>query len=362
MSRQREMTAPVASVGADTEQSSRISTENSITQNGKKINSLETLSMTELYETVYPSKPPLIDGLLYTGAYLFVGAPKLGKSFLMAQLAYHISVGLSLWEHSVHKGTVLYLALEDDYSRLQKRLYRMFGTDSTENLHFAVSASDLKNGLEHQLQEFVANHSDTKLIIIDTLQKVREASGESYSYASDYEIIAKLKQFADQYGLCILLVHHTRKQQADDTFHMISGTTGLLGAADGALILQKEKRTSNAATLEVSGRDQQDQKLYLVRDTERLVWELEKAETELWKQPPDPMLDAVAALLTAERPSWNGTPTELVETLELGVKPNVLTLQLNVKASRLLDEYGVRYANKRSHAGRHISLTLAPKA
>ena len=58
--------------------------------------------------------------------------------------------------------------------------------------------------------------------------------------------MARLKSFADAHGLCILLVHHTRKQTADDKFDMISGTSGLLGAADGAFLLQKEKRTGNA--------------------------------------------------------------------------------------------------------------------
>ena len=72
---------------------------------------------------------------------------------------------------------------------------------------------------------------------------------------------------------------------------MISGTNGLLGAADGGFILRKEKRTSNAATLEVSGRDQPDQKIYLNRNPETLIWELEKTETELWKQLPDPLLE-----------------------------------------------------------------------
>ena len=57
---------------------------------------------------------------------------------------------------------------------------------------------------------------------------------------------------------------------------MISGTNGLLGAADGAFLLQKERRADNAATLDISGRDQQDQRLYLKRDEERLVWELER--------------------------------------------------------------------------------------
>ena len=90
---------------------------------------LDTLSMNELYENIYHSKPPIIDGLLYAGTYLFAGAPKVGKSFLMAQIAYHISTGISLWNYPVSKGTVLYLALEDDYKRLQNRLFRMFGTD-----------------------------------------------------------------------------------------------------------------------------------------------------------------------------------------------------------------------------------------
>ena len=97
---------------------------------------LPALSMNELFERVYPGNPPVIEGLLYAGVYLFAGAAKTGKSFLMAQLAYHVSKGLPLWGYPVRPGTVLYLALEDDYHRLQERLYRMFGTDSAENLYF----------------------------------------------------------------------------------------------------------------------------------------------------------------------------------------------------------------------------------
>ena len=156
---------------------------------------LPTVSMNDLYEQVYPGRPPVVDGLLYAGTYLFVGAPKVGKSFLMAQLAYHVSMGLSLWGYEVRQGTVLYLALEE------------------------------------QLKGFVREHTDTRLIIIDTLQKIREAGAEKYSYANDYEVITKLKRFADISGVCLLVVHHTRKQQADDKFDMISGTNGLLGAA-----------------------------------------------------------------------------------------------------------------------------------
>ena len=301
---------------------------------------LHTVSMNDLYQNVYLSRPPIIDGLLYPGTYLFAGAPKVGKSFLMAQLAYHVSMGLPLWGYPVHKGTVLYLALEDDHRRLQGRLYRMFGTEGTDNLLFAVYAKQLGVGLEEQLKKFVREHPDTKLIIIDTLQKIREAGGEKYSYANDYEVVGKLKRLADDCGVCLLLVHHTRKQQADDKFDMISGTNGLLGAADGAFLLQKEKRTDGSAVLDVAGRDQQDQRFYLTKDKERLIWTLERTETEAWTEPPDPVLEAVAALVTAESPSWGGTATELAAALQTDMKPNALVgADASVKASnRMFDQ------------------------
>lgn len=371
---------PIPSVGADGEQPIPKNSEISIAESDLNSNPLEhdfdemfwrmqqlddpaylhTVSMSELYDTVYQSKPPVIDGLLHAGTYLFAGAPKVGKSFLMAQLAYHVSTGLPLWDYPVHKGTVLYLALEDDYRRLQERLYRMFGTDSTDNLRFATGAKRLGSGLHEQLQKFVRDHPDTRLIIIDTLQKVRDSGGEKYSYANDYEVVGQLKQFADRNGICLLVVHHTRKQQADDKFDTISGTNGLLGAADGAFVLQKEKRTDNTAVLEISGRDQADQRLYLARDMARLTWQMERAETELWKAPPDPILAAVAAMVSADKPMWDGTATDLVDALGLSIKANTLTRRLNINADRLLDEYGVRYESNRSHVGRRIRLMLVP--
>lgn len=319
---------------------------------------LFTVTMRELYETVYQSRPPVIDGLLCSGTYLFAGAPKVGKSFLVAQLAYHVSTGQKLWEYDVRPGTVLYLALEDDYQRLQERMFRMFGVEGTDKLHFATYAKQLGNGLDEQLDKFVREHPDTRLIIIDTLQKVREMGGEAYSYADDYQIVGRLKQFADRKGLCLLVVHHTRKQPSGDKFEMISGTTGLLGCADGAFILQKEKRTDSAATLDVVGRDQPDQRIHLVRDEVRLTWDFDHAERELWKEPPDLLLVKLSELVTAERPVWSGTATELVTVLNCDLTAIALAMRLNVRASKLMNEYGIRYENSRTHAGRMITLTL----
>ena len=135
MTEKMKTTAPISSVGADGAQP-QLKNYNEIianetaqinlqaAQNPEKSGSggLQTVSMTELYDTLYPPRTPVVDGFLYGGTYLFVGAPKVGKSFFMGQLAYHVAMGLPLWDYPVRKGTVLYLALEDDYARLQRRL------------------------------------------------------------------------------------------------------------------------------------------------------------------------------------------------------------------------------------------------
>ena len=374
-SQKEKTTAPIPSAPTDGEQS--LSNASIITTNNDKINHseefseenflnfqrrldrindpayLHTMTLNELFETSYSSRPPIIGGLLYPGTYLLAGAPKVGKSFLVAQLAFHISTGQPLWEFPVQKSTVLYLALEDDYQRLQDRMFRMFGVESTEHLHFATCAKQLGSGLEEQLELFLHEHPDTRLIIIDTLQKVREVGGASYSYASDYEIVGKLKTFADKHGICLLLVHHTRKQPASDKFEMISGTTGLLGCADGAFLLQKERGTTMNGTLDVVGRDQSEQKLHLVRDREHLFWNLDHLEAEICEPPPAPLLEKLNALLTNK---WVGSPTDLVDLLEADQKPNTLSRYLNVNKSRLENEYGIEYQNNRTHGGRIIAL------
>lgn len=374
MTEKKKMTACKPSVGADEKQSSQLSTLNlsdtEVESNNNfsdmeadwretlDPNYLATITMTELYETAYAPRTPIIEELLYPGVYLFAGAPKVGKSFLVAQIGYHVSMGTPLWERAVKQGIVLYLALEDDYARLQNRLSKMFGVEGTDSFHFATVAKRMTDGLDGQLERFIRKHPNVRLIIIDTLQKIREATGEKFSYANDYEIIGKLKILADRYGVCILIVHHTRKQEADDHFDTISGTNGLLGAADGAFLLQKEKRTGNSALFDIVGRDQQDQRLRLNFDRGHCLWELTGMETELWKEPPDELLESISRIVSIDSPVWRGSPSALAEILQMDLSPNVMSRRLNVSTSRLLNEYNIRYESSRSHDGRKITLTL----
>ena len=106
-------------------------------------------------------------------------------------------------------------------------------------------------GLLRQLHEFVERYPDTRLIIIDTLQKVRTTA--DVSYGCDYNDLSLLKSFADQHRLTVLVIHHLRKMKDDDLLNRISGTTGIAGAADGTLVLIRSKRSESGAALHCTG-------------------------------------------------------------------------------------------------------------
>jgi len=321
----------------------------------RMISTLMEKTVTQIHDLQFTARPPVIDQLLYPGTYLFVGPPKLGKSFLMMQIGYHAAAGADMWGYETHAGTVLYLALEDDYRRLQSRLNRMFGEEDNDHFHLAIQAENMDGGLMEQIRGFVKDHPDTHLVIVDTLQKVRSEEDDKYSYTQDYNLITKFKEFTDETGVCLLAVHHTRKQQSDDKFEQISGTNALFGAADGAFILSKKKRTDDSAELAISCRDQPDQTLTLTRNINTLRWELEKAEKEVWKPPKDEIIEEVVNFMR-DKQSWNGSASELVEALGVSLTPRVMATKLNVNTSYLLNEHQLRYDNRHTKDGSNITI------
>lgn len=381
----KEMTTLNASVGADAGQSSKSFDEHIITHGTAKFNDefsdyeensanidqmiqrmndpsfMPVVSMDDIYGMVFSPKEWIIKGILRSGLYILAGAPKVGKSFLVGQIAYHVSTGRPLWGYPVHRSPVLYMALEDDHQRLQERMFRMFGVESTKDLYFSISAKNLREGLEEQIAGFVKDHPGTRLIIIDTLKKIRPGDDDTYSYARDYADMTQLKKIADDNGICLLLVHHTRKKEDEsDAFNTVSGTNGLTGAADGSFIFAKKRRTDSDAVLQFTGRDLQDQIFYLSKNRETLTWELDRVEVEDFTPPPDPVLIAVSQIVTADTPQWSGSPTELAEALSEDISPIALTKHLNVNAGRLQKDYSIQYRRKTLHEGRRIFLEYIP--
>ena len=201
---------------------------------------LETINAEDLQNRTYEPTHFLVDELIPEGLHILAGAPKIGKSWLALWLCLCVAQGQPLWNFTTVQGEVLYLSLEDSFQRIQTRLFDLT-EDALPTLHFAIMADTLKHGLEQQIEQFLTEHPTTKLVVIDTLQRVRAAGGDGNLYANDYQDIGLLKQLADKWHIAILLIHHLRKLHDDDPMNMISGSTGLSGAADSAFVLQKHR-------------------------------------------------------------------------------------------------------------------------
>lgn len=268
------------------------------------------------------------------------------------------SQGLPVWEMETQQCDVFYLSLEDTHRRIKDRLYNLTDT-APNNLHFAVMCGLIGNGLEKQITSFLSDHPKTKLVIIDTLQKVRDSkgsAGKAGMYGNDYDDISSIKRIADENNIAVILVHHLRKlKDGDDPFNEVSGSTGIIGAADTNYVL-KRKRSGDKATLLASGRDVEYQELTLQFND--LVWELveRKNSDDIHKAEIPKFLFRVADFMQY-RSEWIGTATELIaEMNESEATPNVVTKYLGQFACEVLEPLGIMYATKRTGKNRLIRL------
>ena len=195
---------------------------------------LNTIDADTLLSTPLPATRFIVNSLLPEGLHLLAGAPKTGKSWLALWICLCVSKGEPMWELPTAQGTVLYLCLEDSYARIQNRLFQI-----TDALHFANLSGRIGGGLEEQIEHFLEEHPDTILVVIDTLQKIRDILPEANSYAGDYRELSLLKELADRHHIAVLLIHHLRKMNDNDPMNMISGTTALSGVTDSNFVLKR---------------------------------------------------------------------------------------------------------------------------
>ena len=260
-----------------------------------------------------PLEPPnfVVDTLISQGLHILAGSPKVGKSWLALWLAVTVAKGEPVWNMTTKQGTTLYLCLEDSVLRIQNRLFEIT-EDAPDSVHFCTECALIGQGLEEQVDAFIAAHPDTVLVIIDTLQMVRPI--HDATYANDYRDLSVLKRLADKHGIAILLIHHLRKEKAEDVFHRISGTTAISGAVDSSFTLVEEKRGSGKARLTCVGRDIEYRELELRRGEEN-VWELVSDS----RVQPELLGDRIVYLLSElmrDRTEFIGTPTELSERID----------------------------------------------
>jgi hypothetical protein len=228
-----------------------------------------------LMRKVFPEPRWAVPGIIPEGCSLFVGAPKLGKSWLALNIALAVAHGgYALGKIPVDPGDVLYLSLEDTQRRLQERLTMLLDGDAPSSLHFATAWPTIAEGAVEHLNAWLANHPGCRFVAIDTFQKLRGPVPSNQSlYAADYASAGELKAVADRHGVAVVLIHHTRKASADDPLDTVSGTNGLSGAADAVAVLRREIGRQDAS-LYLRGRDVPEADHALSFDPQLCSWTL----------------------------------------------------------------------------------------
>ena len=316
----------------------------------------------KMYSSEYIMNTPMkpieycVDGLISQGLFVLAGAPKVGKSWLALDMCLSIAKGEKVLGKETLCGHAVYLSLEDSLIRLQNRLYELTDEPS-DNLNFAIMAESISNGLPEQIEYCRKRFDDLKIVVIDTLQKVRNESESSYS--SDYKELSVLKSLADKLGIAIVLVHHTRKCSDSDPFNMISGSTGLSGCVDGSMVLIESKRGSRKAKLHCVGRDIENQEINVVFENSR--W---KVSDDIKNVKPDYFSFAVHDFMVTQK-TFKGSATQLAEKLSALLYKEVFSNRVKkdlIQHAYDLQDYGVAFESKRSNGQRIIILNYDPKS
>lgn len=314
-------------------------------------------------ETLYykPLEHPkmLIDGALSDGLAIMAGDSKIGKSWMVLWMCLQISKGEPVWGLPTRKTDVVYLALEDREWRVQQRMQDLTDTPP-DNLHFGFSCGQLGAELESQIEDVLKDYPSTGLLFIDTLQMVRDnVSAKVNAYAQDYKDLSSLKKIADNHGICIFVVHHTRKERdGGNIFNDMTGSTGIMGVADTGMILRKDDRFGDNATLCITGRDVEEKKLKM--QMRGVKWEIteELSADDLRKERiPDFVFKVVDFLF--EHRQFEGTVTKLLAAVgNTELKPNVASKYLTRFYSEVFAPMGISYEYRKTAAARMISLAL----
>jgi len=286
----------------------------------------------ELAEKTFPERKPIVEGLLVPGIYLMAGKPKVGKSWAAMQIGMSVAAGIPVFGGAgfvTRKTGVRYFGLEDSFQRLKTRqevLKDRLGLSELPaelrlSTHLAPFDGPTGNNGIYQIDYLVnrdkANGSPTDIVVIDMLKNVRPSKPAYESiYEYDSRAFEGLRELVDWLNMAFLLVHHTNKGEGtpEDFLASISGSRGLAGAVDGALLLDRPTNSSEGqGKLLVAGRDIEANDYDMV--FEHGLWR--RAGSSLFQDRDSIEFKAAVLLAKAGQPK---NVTEIAE--ELGANPS----------------------------------------
>ena len=226
-------------------------------------------SAAEIGNMSLPELIYVLERTLTPGLAMFAGKPKGGKSFLLVELALAVVTGRPYLGRKTAKGNALYYALEDNYSRIQRRLNQLSGGMALpDELDFVIESTDI-NALKEQVAEWIDWAAIPRLVVVDIMARVvPSSSGGKPDYNHNTQVLGELQKFALERDVAIVMVNHTRKgdkgDKASDIFDEAIGSTGINGVMDTIMVLERS-RMDNLATVHFTGRDIEEGKVDIER-------------------------------------------------------------------------------------------------
>ncbi|OJF75881.1 MAG: hypothetical protein BKP49_10510 [Treponema sp. CETP13] len=288
-----------------------------------------------IMNTKYPPQYFIVENLIpANGLILFAGPPKIGKSWLVLQLLLNISGGKDMFlGHKVMEyGSCLYLSLEDSASRIKSRIIKQGNEPGDNNLMFAFEWRKNEQGVA-DINNFLSEHGDVKVVCIDTKGKFSEGRGEE-GFQNDYTWMSALKSVADKKKIAIILITHLRKRKPDeDMYEAIAGTVANMAAADTTIML-KRARNQNKGTLYLTSRDFPETEEDIFFDQNNCTWKT-----------PNGVVSVVTENLTPERKKIvdaikqlgrEGSPKEIADIIG-GSAKNVSNMLTTMKKCGFVD-------------------------
>jgi hypothetical protein len=282
-----------------------------------------TITAAELMDMTFEPTRWVVPDVLPEGLSLLAGKPKKGKSWMALGMCEAVAAGgVAFGTRRVEQGDTLYLALEDNRKRLQKRLKKVLnGEPAPDRMHLHTEWPRLDEGGAEQLDEWLTNHPDARLVVIDTLAKIRRPASGANFYGEDYAALEKLLPLAAKHGVAIVVIHHLRKMAASDPMDEISSSTGLTAGVDGFLILRRTPG-SKGPTLFVDGRDIEEPTEYALRwNLNTATWTIEGDAEEVHLSE-----ERGNILLTLNRAGEPMTPKEVADVMPGTTHNNVKKL------------------------------------
>lgn len=331
-----------------------------LTEEKKESLRFNTIDSVTLFDKQLRSRKFTVQQILPEGLVLLAGSAKIGKSFFVLDLCASVAKGEPFLGYPTKQGTVLYLCFEDDEKRIQERQFGLMD-EGVPNLYFSNDATTLRKGVIEKMENFVTDHPDTQLIVLDTFVFVRDTDNGANVYEKDYKDIIPFHEFTQRHNLTVILVHHTNKKTDGDEYNQASGSTGLTGAVDDYFLLKRLKRGERKAKLFISG-----------RDVDVLELELQQGDNGFWSVAGENNITEKGINLTVKCVflflSWHSdlattfeiTATELSAKLKdcfsVDIPSNMITKNLTAHHDEL-EELGMKFEPVRTKTSRLLRFT-----